>query len=730
MAALAGLVPQVTDVVTNAVTLHVDLVPASQAAAAGARPAARAGHAGPRPAVGDPPARPAHRRLRPTRRARAARVRQPRLRGRELHLRRRARRPVAPREPLGRHARVDQPRVRLGADLVLPPDRRVRAAGHLVAVDDTVRGLPDDFLAAAAAPRPRFTLLAGAENRCFLPSGQRRTHAWLNAPARAPRRRVARPARLLAHGRVLRPRRAARRVPADRRWLARCDRELPAVRATLESAAGISGGSLSDPRPVGPRAASGPRPAAAAPPDDQLVALFRMGYDEAFDVIVDRYRQRLFAYTRRMLGGSRSDAEDALQDVFLSAYGALRHDDRPVTLRAWLYRVAHNRCIDQIRRPLPAAGRGPRRSPARRCATRSSRPSAARTCAGSSRTSGACPSSSARRCSCASSRASRYAEIADALGHHGPGGQVAARARPDRPRRGRRGARRGVRGHPRRPRARPRPRRADQRALAPAPARLRGCREYRPALRGLASARWPRSRPAARRRSRRSPSSSASAAPASGAAVGAGAGPAAAAGRRRRTAATATATKVVAVVCCAAVVGGGAAEVRQQARTTPGPAHRAARHAAATPRRAPPPPPVAPSRRRVARGDRRGRRRRARGAGHAQPAARTTRPPRRPPHRRDPTGSGAAPRRRRRHGDARGRPQHRRRDAPDEVALPDRDGAPAPPAPRRRARRPRRPTPGARGGARATGAGEPRRPSRRRAAGGPGRRSRAAPAAS
>jgi RNA polymerase sigma factor (sigma-70 family) len=89
--------------------------------------------------------------------------------------------------------------------------------------------------------------------------------------------------------------------------------------------------------------------------DDQLVALFRMGYDEAFRAIHDRYRQRLFAYTRQMLGGSRSDAEDVLQDVFLRAYGALRNDDRPVTLRAWLYRVAHNRCIDQLRRPDPPA---------------------------------------------------------------------------------------------------------------------------------------------------------------------------------------------------------------------------------------------------------------------------------------------------------------------------------------------------------------------------------------
>ncbi len=88
--------------------------------------------------------------------------------------------------------------------------------------------------------------------------------------------------------------------------------------------------------------------------DEQLLSLFRQGSDEAFAAIVDRYEARLLAYTRRMLGGSQQDAEDALQDVFLRAYGALRADERPVGLRAWLYRVAHNRCIDQIRRTPPA----------------------------------------------------------------------------------------------------------------------------------------------------------------------------------------------------------------------------------------------------------------------------------------------------------------------------------------------------------------------------------------
>ncbi len=104
------------------------------------------------------------------------------------------------------------------------------------------------------------------------------------------------------------------------------------------------------PTPAGRRAARGGR-LLRLRTDDQLVASFRLGHDEAFRVIHDRYRARLFAYTRQMLPGSRADAEDALQDVFLRAYGALRADDRPVTLRAWLYRVAHNRCVDHLRRP-------------------------------------------------------------------------------------------------------------------------------------------------------------------------------------------------------------------------------------------------------------------------------------------------------------------------------------------------------------------------------------------
>jgi RNA polymerase sigma factor (sigma-70 family) len=87
--------------------------------------------------------------------------------------------------------------------------------------------------------------------------------------------------------------------------------------------------------------------------DDQLVALFRSGSDDAFRAIHDRYRVRLLAYASQMLGGSRADAEDALQDVFVRAHQALRANRQPIMLRAWLYRIAHNRCVDQLRRPAP-----------------------------------------------------------------------------------------------------------------------------------------------------------------------------------------------------------------------------------------------------------------------------------------------------------------------------------------------------------------------------------------
>ncbi|HEX8085636.1 MAG TPA: RNA polymerase sigma factor [Solirubrobacteraceae bacterium] len=89
--------------------------------------------------------------------------------------------------------------------------------------------------------------------------------------------------------------------------------------------------------------------------DEQLVAAFRAGEDEAFAAIAERYRERLVAYAAHMLRSrGPAAAEDVVQDVLIRAFRALRADSRPMALRAWLYRIAHNRCLDELRGERPA----------------------------------------------------------------------------------------------------------------------------------------------------------------------------------------------------------------------------------------------------------------------------------------------------------------------------------------------------------------------------------------
>ncbi|MBV9000897.1 MAG: RNA polymerase sigma factor, partial [Solirubrobacterales bacterium] len=82
--------------------------------------------------------------------------------------------------------------------------------------------------------------------------------------------------------------------------------------------------------------------------DDELVALVRVGDDAAFETIYDRHARGVLAFCAHMLG-SRDDAEDALQLVFVSAYRALRSTETAIALRPWLYTIARNRCLSELR---------------------------------------------------------------------------------------------------------------------------------------------------------------------------------------------------------------------------------------------------------------------------------------------------------------------------------------------------------------------------------------------
>jgi RNA polymerase sigma factor (sigma-70 family) len=82
--------------------------------------------------------------------------------------------------------------------------------------------------------------------------------------------------------------------------------------------------------------------------DERLVALTRAGSERAFAEITRRYQRALRVYCSRLVGPER--AQDAVQQALLQAFLSLRdRAPREIALRPWLYRIAHNCAIDQIR---------------------------------------------------------------------------------------------------------------------------------------------------------------------------------------------------------------------------------------------------------------------------------------------------------------------------------------------------------------------------------------------
>ena len=89
--------------------------------------------------------------------------------------------------------------------------------------------------------------------------------------------------------------------------------------------------------------------ALAAAPDARLVALTHAGDECAFAAIVDRYRAPPARYCRRYLGASSAD--DAVQQTFINAHAALTGGTLPLSLKPWLFRIAHNAALNIARDP-------------------------------------------------------------------------------------------------------------------------------------------------------------------------------------------------------------------------------------------------------------------------------------------------------------------------------------------------------------------------------------------
>jgi len=83
--------------------------------------------------------------------------------------------------------------------------------------------------------------------------------------------------------------------------------------------------------------------------DQELVELSK-GSADFFVLIMERYQGKLFWYIRHLSYFEKEDIEDMLQEIFVKVYRNLNDYDPSLKFSSWIYRIARNHMIDQIRK--------------------------------------------------------------------------------------------------------------------------------------------------------------------------------------------------------------------------------------------------------------------------------------------------------------------------------------------------------------------------------------------
>jgi RNA polymerase sigma-70 factor (ECF subfamily) len=92
--------------------------------------------------------------------------------------------------------------------------------------------------------------------------------------------------------------------------------------------------------------------------DEDLIARIRNRDQEAFACLLKRHLDAMHRYIYRLTGSSH-DAEELTQETFLRVWEkASSYDAKQGKASTWLYRIAHNLCVDEFRRAKPDAVSG------------------------------------------------------------------------------------------------------------------------------------------------------------------------------------------------------------------------------------------------------------------------------------------------------------------------------------------------------------------------------------
>lgn len=91
------------------------------------------------------------------------------------------------------------------------------------------------------------------------------------------------------------------------------------------------------------------QPPGEATRDEELIVSVASGNRRAFEELYERYASLVFGLALKMLG-NREVAEEAVQEIFWRVWQRAKSFERGRSFAPWLFGIAHNYCIDELRR--------------------------------------------------------------------------------------------------------------------------------------------------------------------------------------------------------------------------------------------------------------------------------------------------------------------------------------------------------------------------------------------
>jgi len=83
--------------------------------------------------------------------------------------------------------------------------------------------------------------------------------------------------------------------------------------------------------------------------DEELARQVIKGHLQKFGTLVERYTPKITRYVQKFLR-TTDDAQDVVQNIFIKAYVNIQSFDVQRRFSPWLYRIAHNECINEVQK--------------------------------------------------------------------------------------------------------------------------------------------------------------------------------------------------------------------------------------------------------------------------------------------------------------------------------------------------------------------------------------------